>query len=57
MRCMKVDYGYPESMEKIINELEDQLLELYAKIGKKVYETRKKLDLNRDDLKNNNFIS
>lgn len=42
MRCMKVDYGYPESIEKITNELEDQLIELYAKVGRKLQELREK---------------
>lgn len=41
MRCMKVDYGYPESIGKIVNELENQLITLYAKVGKKIQERNK----------------
>lgn len=37
---MRVDYGYPESVEMIVNDLEDRLIELYAKIGVKINETR-----------------
>ncbi|XP_050426978.1 uncharacterized protein LOC126837198 [Adelges cooleyi] len=42
MKCMKVDYGYPESIEKIVNELEDQLIALYAKVGQKLHEIKEK---------------
>jgi len=48
---MKVDYGYPESIEKITNELEDQLIGLYAKVGRKLQELQEKRDqeLNKKD--------
>lgn len=37
-----MDYGYPGSIEKITNDLEDQLIELYAKIGRKIQEIQSK---------------
>lgn len=45
LRCMKVDYGYPESIEKIVGELEEQLISLYAKVGEKIQENKRKKDL------------
>jgi len=45
LRCMKVDYGYPESIEKIVGELEEQLISLYAKVGEKMQENKRKKDL------------
>lgn len=42
---MKVDYGYPESIEKIVGELEEQLISLYAKVGEKMQENKRKKDL------------
>lgn len=53
MRCMKVDYGYPESIGKIVNELENQLITLYAKVGKKIQERNKQKEeeeLNKNDV-------
>lgn len=59
MRCMKVDYGYPESIEKITNELEDQLIGLYAKVGRKLQELQEKRDqeLNKKDAEDINSKS
>lgn len=45
LRCMKVDYGYPETIEKIVNELEEKLITLYAKVGEKIQEKKRKKDL------------
>ncbi|XP_060856065.1 uncharacterized protein LOC132933804 [Metopolophium dirhodum] len=45
LRCMKVNYGYPESIEKIVGELEEQLISLYAKVGEKMQENKRKKDL------------
>ncbi|XP_026818946.1 uncharacterized protein LOC113557570 [Rhopalosiphum maidis] len=45
LRCMKVDYGYPESIGKIVGELEEQLISLYAKVGEKMQENKRKKDL------------
>lgn len=42
---MKVNYGYPESIERIVEHLEDQLIEIYAKIGKKIQENKQKKQL------------
>lgn len=42
MKCMKIDYGYPESIEKIVGELEDQLIGLYAKVGQKLHDIKEK---------------
>lgn len=43
LKCMKTDYNYPASIKKIVSELEDQLIQLYAKVGEKIQEdTRKK---------------
>jgi len=42
---MKVDYGYPESIEKIVSELEELLISLYAKVGEKMQENKRKKDL------------
>ncbi|XP_050444426.1 uncharacterized protein LOC126847984 isoform X1 [Adelges cooleyi] len=42
MKCMKIDYGYPESIEKIVNELEDRLISLYAKVGQKLAENNER---------------
>lgn len=45
IKCMKVDYGYPESIAKIVNELEDQLIGLYAMVGKKMYTDKQNKEL------------
>lgn len=45
LRCMKVDYGYPDSIAKITGELEEQLISLYAKVGEKMQENKRKKDL------------
>lgn len=45
LRCMKVDYGYPDSIAKIVGELEEQLISLYAKVGEKMQENKRKKDL------------
>lgn len=47
-----MDYGYPESIEKVTNDLEDQLIELYAKIGRKMQEIqlKKEQEQNQKDL-------
>jgi len=42
---MKVDYGYPDSITKIVGELEEQLISLYAKVGEKMQENKRKKDL------------
>ncbi|XP_050526569.1 uncharacterized protein LOC126897201 [Daktulosphaira vitifoliae] len=42
MKCMKVDHGYPESIEKIVGELEDHLIGLYAKVGQKLQDIKEK---------------
>lgn len=41
MRVMKTDYGYSLTMQYVVNNLEDQLLLLYAKIGQKMVENDK----------------
>jgi hypothetical protein len=33
LKCMKVDYDYPKSINNVVTELEEQLIRLYAKIG------------------------
>lgn len=50
MKCMKSDYGYPQSIERIVGELEDQLIELYAMIGLKLYENDEKLNQDKANL-------
>lgn len=50
MKCMKSDYGYPQSIERIVGELEDQLIELYAMIGIKLHENDEKLNQEKADL-------
>jgi len=45
LRGMKVDYGYPESIGKIVGEREEQLISLYAKVGEKMQENKRKKDL------------
>jgi len=33
MKCLKVDYNYPESIGKIVKMLETIMIELYSKIN------------------------
>lgn len=42
MKCMRVDFSYPEGIGKIVIVLEKQLLELYAKVGEKLEEIKEK---------------
>ncbi|VVC45954.1 Hypothetical protein CINCED_3A017099 [Cinara cedri] len=42
MRSMKVEYGYPECIGKIVSEFEDQLIMLYSMVGKKIDENNQK---------------
>ncbi|VVC25304.1 Hypothetical protein CINCED_3A012407 [Cinara cedri] len=50
MKCMKLDYSYPESIRSIIYVLEKQLMELYAQVGEKLYQSKKQeLDKNTKD--------
>lgn len=36
LKCLKEDYSYPESIRKIVNDLEIQLIDLYAKVGEQM---------------------
>lgn len=42
---MKVEYSYPESIGKIVHDLEDKLITLYAKVGKMIYEKNQKTEM------------
>lgn len=55
IKCMKVDYGYPDSINKIVNQLEDQLIGRYAMVGKKMHTVKqnKELELITKDDKEN----
>jgi hypothetical protein len=33
LKCFRVDYRYPDSIVKIVKDLEKQIIELYAKLG------------------------
>lgn len=59
MRCMKVEYGYPESIKKIVNELEDRLINLYAMVGKKIDENNqnKEVEIDQKDANEKNSKS
>lgn len=48
MKCMRVDNRYPESIGGIVKELEKQLIELYAKVGEKLYEIKKQQELDEE---------
>lgn len=39
LKCMQVDYSYPESIRKIVGVLEKNLMDLYIKYGEKLNET------------------
>lgn len=55
---MEVDYSYPESIVKIVSELEDKLLGLYAKVGEKIKDNRRKKELEQNETeKDKNSIS
>lgn len=38
LKCMRVDYSYPESICKIVEVLEKNLMDLYIKYGEKLNE-------------------
>lgn len=42
---MRVDSKYPESIGRIVEELEKRLIELYAKVGEKLHEIRMQQEL------------
>lgn len=37
-----MDYGYPNNIKKIVDELEDKLIELYARVGIKISENKRR---------------
>lgn len=45
LKCMKVDYNYPASIVKIVNELEERLIKLYAKVGEKIQDDIRKKEM------------
>lgn len=44
LKCFKANYGYPATIDRIVSELQDQLIELYAMIGIKLRENDEKLN-------------
>jgi len=40
LRCLKVDYSYPESIGKIVKTLEKNMIELYSKINEIQYKKK-----------------
>lgn len=55
MKCMRVDNRYPESIGRIVEELEKRLIELYAKVGEKLHEIRTQQEL--DDERESQFTN
>lgn len=50
LKCMKVDYNYPASIEKIVNELEERLIQLYAKVGGIIQEDIRKKEMEQNEM-------
>lgn len=40
MKCLKVDYNYPENIGKIVKILEKNMIELYSKISAIQYKAK-----------------
>ncbi|VVC27180.1 Hypothetical protein CINCED_3A018569 [Cinara cedri] len=58
MQCMKVDNGYPESIGKIVSDLENQLITLYAMVGKVLKEKKKsEVEIAEKDVNEKSSIS
>lgn len=50
LKCMKVDYSYPESIRIVVHVLEKYLLQLYAIVGEKLYMIKNKQELDGSNM-------
>lgn len=49
LKCLKIDYAYPENIGKIVRDLEGHLITLYAKVATKLDEEIKIHQLDNDE--------
>jgi len=53
LKCMKEGYSYPASIGKIVHEIEEQLIKMYAKVGGKLHEIKIKQEMGEKQLETN----